>query len=1238
MGTEEKEIVKKKSIMRKFIYGILVPLVVILVFTAILLNLCITHEIEALQRKNLQAETESATRLIEEYFETYFSIIETTAALPVVQEALLEVSANGESFRESPYRDKIIEALVEIQKLSPEAIQSLYIADFTTSQYLRWDGKTPDENWDITTRPYYFLVNAQKSTILTSVFQNVAGITVVSVSTPVFDPDSGAVIGSVNIDLGIDSLIESMKAITVGKDGHVVVFDSSNEIISAKDDGILLKDAEDAGFSDELVRMLMRREAGDINFVYNGISYCGNIGFVEELGDWCVLGVISDAEFRQPIVSITMVVIVCFTLCMLILSVLCVMVVRKMIQPLKELSDVVGELAEGNLYVACTMSGDDEIGHLADGVRVLVNRLQTYMLYVSESYEQMELLAYTDALTGLGSRMAFNEKMKECREVEMLACVVADVNNLKFCNDKYGHSEGDKIIRDAADCICGAFDAIGICYRIGGDEFCVLIPEHTKEEVMDALEKVKDLIEEKNQKRTFPLSIAFGYAMRDGMAESVEALFNRSDEMMYDVKYRMKKEFSVYREEKISNYLNVLKILKKSTDNYFFLWDIGRDEMWFFDDADCEYAVHISDKPTITVHEMKRFVHPADYPLFLEDMERIAAGMLQKYKRDYRWINKKGEAVWVNCRGQVIMDDEGKPFCMIGRISDQMLRYLYHPLTRLFNKEKMLRDFEKGSISTGCLMLAAIDNLNNINLEQGRKRGDEVIKKCAEVMEYSGLIQHIWHTEGNCFALYLAVETEAEVKRIYESLSEKLSGICTISAGAVFNNGEMSGYVQDLYACAEMTLEKAKGNNKKTLLFFAKKDLEEHKKTVQILEELHQSVENGCQGFYLHYQPLVRSGNYQIYGAEALLRYHSEAMGEIYPDEFIPLLEQSKMINEAGLWVLETALRQCSCWRKHIPGFHINVNFSARQLSAPDIAEQVIEILQKTGVPGEALTIELTESIQLHGIQYLNEIFKVWREAGIELSIDDFGTGYASMGYLKELSVDEIKIDRMFVKQIGEATYNYRLISSMIDFAKHNNIRICCEGVEDIRELTVLEQLAPNLIQGYLFAKPCDTEMFEHIFMDDKSEEYREYAEHIQEIYQYKSSQNVIHFDARDILRETDMGLWIIRLCEEEAYCEMHVDETMEHVLGVDKKYTPAECYRFWHSRIKPEYTEYVEKNVKHMTDAGKVVQLQYPWIHPQLGEVMVRCSGKRVEDSDGMITLKGYHRIVSNIEEMDRE
>lgn len=298
------------------------------------------------------------------------------------------------------------------------------------------------------------------------------------------------------------------------------------------------------------------------------------------------------------------------------------------------------------------------------------------------------------------------------------------------------------------------------------------------------------------------------------------------------------------------------------------------------------------------------------------------------------------------------------------------------------------------------------------------------------------------------------------------------------------------------------------------------------------------------------------------------------------------------------------------------------------------MAGKVLEILEKVGIPGSALTIELTESIQIQSISQLLPIFKSWRDAGIELSIDDFGTGYASMSYLKQLDVNEIKIDKMFVRDVEEATYNYRLISNMIEFAKNSGMRVCCEGVEDMRELTVLEGLSPSLFQGYLFSKPRETESFEKAFIDSSTLEYRERQAFIQKIYNYKEGMHFIYFNTKNILRDTNLGLWIIRVNQETGYAEMHADETMERIMGVDRKYNPQECYNFWHSRIKEDHLDYVNENVGRMIEADVVVQLQYPWIHPFYGEVIVRCSGRRIEDSDGMITLEGYHRIISDIEE----
>lgn len=854
-----------------------------------------------------------------------------------------------------------------------------------------------------------------------------------------------------------------------------------------------------------------------------------------------------------------------------------------------------------------------------------------------QKYElELEKTAYSDALTQLGNRALFTRDLISLEQDQSASCVVADVNNLKPCNDRYGHKAGDAMLADAADCIQKAFERIGTCYRIGGDEFCVLIRDGNEKEILGTIERLQTLIADKNLHRNMPLSLACGYAVRENFNESMEQVFNRSDEMMYDVKYRMKKEFPVYSEERIKNYLNVLRILCKTTDSYLYLKDINRDENWFFGDVNRDYDLLDEGQEMISTERMKEIVYPADRARLQEDLQEISEGKKQTHDMNYRWVNRRGEIVWINCRGTVIDDDKGKPFVMIGRVSDKALQYLYHPMTKLFNKNKLFLDLENEFLirDKGYFMLLGIDDLGSINLRHGRNYGDDVIMQCAEILERKVSLQNVWHVESNCFALYLDVETEEEVHDIYDELLREMSKVCSISAGVVPNNRNMFGDAHSLYACGKTTFEKAKSSGGRTILFCSQEDMEERIKIGQFLEEMQKSTQNGFEGFYLCYQPQIKAGNYHLFGAEALLRFRSQLHGEVYPDQFVPLLEQSKLINQVGMWILETALLQCKKWRETVENFHISVNFSVVQLKEKNVAEKVLKVLEKTGLPGSVLTIEITESRQLHESQHFRRIFKIWRDAGIELSIDDFGTGYASMSYLKELHINEIKIDRLFVRGIEEATYNYRLISNMIEFAKSNAIRICCEGVETTQELVVLENLSPNLIQGYLFSKPCKTDLFERTFIDNTAEEYKKKKDFVQKIYQYKEKAYVIYFNVKDILRENDLGLWLIRFNEEERNYELHPDETMERIMGLDRKYMPQECYEFWHSRIKEEYRDYVWQNVKRMMTANKVVQLQYPWMHPQLGEVMVQCSGKRVEDSDGMVTLEGYHRIISNIEE----
>ena len=296
------------------------------------------------------------------------------------------------------------------------------------------------------------------------------------------------------------------------------------------------------------------------------------------------------------------------------------------------------------------------------------------------------------------------------------------------------------------------------------------------------------------------------------------------------------------------------------------------------------------------------------------------------------------------------------------------------------------------------------------------------------------------------------------------------------------------------------------------------------------------------------------------------------------------------------------------------------------------LAEKVIQKVREVGLTGDALTVEITESMEIHNSEQIMNTIKYLKEYHINFAIDDFGTGYSNLGYLKQMDVDEIKIDRVFVSGIEKDSYNHKLISNVIEFAKGNAIRTCCEGVESTRELVTLERLFPDIIQGYLFDKPNTAEMIEKTYIHSSSNEFVQRTEFVNKLFELKEKMGVVHFDPKDILRENGIGLWMMRIDQSKENHELHVDETMERLMAVDVKYTPRECYDHWNRNIHPDYTDYVEENIEKMIHGDKAVQIEFAWIHPELGDVMVRFSGKRVNNSDGMIVLEGYYRIITDV------
>lgn len=677
----------------------------------------------------------------------------------------------------------------------------------------------------------------------------------------------------------------------------------------------------------------------------------------------------------------------------------------------------------------------------------------------------------------------------------------------------------------------------------------------------------------------------------------------------------------------------LIETINRSTDDYLFIWNIKADTRWFFGDIDAHYDIRTNGSDTNSTPDMLKIIHPADREAVMESLNEIAEGKKDTHNMDYRWINRSGQKVWINCHGTVIWDNDNKPHLMIGRVSEENLRHLFNPLTSLWNKNKLRNDL-KALIKAGegYLMFLDIDGLAAINLSHGRDYGDELLKEIAERCEDHKQVRAAYHIDHNYFALVVNADSEDRVREVFHTIKGAMLGKCTFTASAVPIDKTLFYDETQLLDSITMTLKKAKSISNDRIEFFSPEDLSKKISSLALLEELKQSVENGFKGFEIYYQPQVHSGNYELYGVEALLRYNSETRGKIFPDEFIPVLEQSRLIKDVGLWVLREAAVQCRKWRETLPNLRVSVNFSALQFEDVHLAEKVLKTLAEAGLDTAALTVEITESMELRNSEQVVNTMKQLRAYHINFAIDDFGTGYSNLGYLKQMNVDEIKIDRVFVSGIEKDTYNHKLISNVIEFAKGNEIRTCCEGVESTRELAILELLLPDVIQGYLFDKPNTAQSIEKAYIDAQTPEYQKRLAFLQKIYEFKEKMGVMYFDPKDILRENGVGLWVMRIKAAEKHYELHVDEIMEQAMAADVKHTPRECFNYWASNIHPDYIAYVKENLAKMVHGEKAVQIEFLWSHPDMGNIMVRMSGKRVNNSDGMIVLKGYYRNITDV------
>jgi EAL domain-containing protein (putative c-di-GMP-specific phosphodiesterase class I) len=249
---------------------------------------------------------------------------------------------------------------------------------------------------------------------------------------------------------------------------------------------------------------------------------------------------------------------------------------------------------------------------------------------------------------------------------------------------------------------------------------------------------------------------------------------------------------------------------------------------------------------------------------------------------------------------------------------------------------------------------------------------------------------------------------------------------------------------------------------------------------VRLERELRRALET--KEFVVYYQPQVNVDTGQILAMEALVRWQHSERGLVYPDDFIPLAEETGLIVPLGEWVLRTACAQNRAWQDaRLPPLRVAVNLSARQFRQPGLVETLARTLEETGLGAEWLDLEITETTAMGDVEFSVEVLSRLREMGVHVCLDDFGTGYCSLAYLAQFPVDGVKIDRSFVRGLPGEPDSASIVAAILSLARSLNLRAVAEGVETEAQRALLLEYQCHEMQGYLFAKPATPEESEKL-------------------------------------------------------------------------------------------------------------------------------------------------------------
>ena len=669
---------------------------------------------------------------------------------------------------------------------------------------------------------------------------------------------------------------------------------------------------------------------------------------------------------------------------------------------------------------------------------------------VSRQNHELRFLATRDSLTSCLNRRAFFEcfetAIAEARESgQSLACIMADIDHFKAINDGHGHAAGDKVITAVADVLRSVLRGNDLIGRYGGEEFCIILPDISKENAVLAAERIRRQIRAglgagvaSDLRVTISLGVAF---LEDGAATPLE-LVNQADCALYAAKESGRNRVMRWGDTLVANRRSAVEGTARASGTAAKHHETGRTR------------TIVDASPTLEIRHLRE-------RLVELEVGRSTGATDSRFTEGYD-------------------DVTGLPGYML--FSDRVSQMLAAA---------------KRTGTTAALLCVGVATYGRINNTLGFAVGNALLRAVGErivtVVRGSDTVAWLSPGEGPAsvsrlgsdefgVALGSLVSTESTtwiVKRLLERLAEpfQVDGheiylTAAIGIGLFPHDSEN---VEDLLRFSGAARHHAEDNpGPNRYVFFAREMNELSYQQISLDAEMRHAIHR--DEFELHYQPKLDLRTGLITAVEALIRWRHPEQGLLSPMIFIPIAERTGFITEIGDWVLRTACRQAKRWLDDGLAVRVAVNLSAVQLRSEQFVPRLVAILAETGIAAQYLELEVTETAVMADLDVAVQQLHELRRIGAHIAIDDFGTGYSSLSYVKHFAADTLKIDGSFVADVATDANDAALVAAIIAMAHRLGLQAVAEGVETDAQLAQLRKLQCDSAQGYLFSPPVPAE------------------------------------------------------------------------------------------------------------------------------------------------------------------